>query len=132
MMFALGTALPTGTLSRQASDAFEDDTELGNPFWLGVWGFAAYQPQLSDLVQLWFGARAGFHVMSIDVEAHGRPYDDVELPFFSAGPEVGIMLSQEDGVGVMFWGFADLAIPGSATLTVAFVFEQPKPRGAVW
>lgn len=131
-MYHAGAAFRTADPQLRDTDVFEEGSRLGGGWWWGAWAFAAYQPQLSDLVQLWFGARAGFHTVMLNVEVTGRAYDEVSRPFFSAGPEVGLMLSQEDGVGIMFWGFADLALPGHATLSIAFVYEAPKPEGAAF
>lgn len=127
-----GAAISTRGVPLRATDVFEEDSRTSDAWWYGVWGFGAYQPQLSDLVQLWLGARLGFHSLSMTVDWRGRSYDTLDRLFFSAGPEVGLMLSGDDGVGIMFWGFADLAQPGMAQLSVAFVYEQPKPRGAAF
>ncbi|MCB9598371.1 MAG: hypothetical protein H6719_37000 [Sandaracinaceae bacterium] len=127
----VGAGLRTQTIELPADAVVEAGSTVGDGWWSGWYGFAAYQPQLSDLVQLWFGVRAGVSTFATTLEANGRRYGSLERAFFAAGPEIGLMLSG-DGVGVMFWAFADLAQPGVAQLSIAFVYEEPKPQGSAF
>lgn len=133
----LGVAASFGALPAPSGiqlapeDVFEAGSSVTTGYWWGLWAIGAYQPQLSDEVQLWLGARVGGHFAGLPVEWSGRPYAEVSRGFFSAGPELGLRIS-DDTVGVMFWGFADLAQPGHAQLVVSFVFEEPKPPGAAF
>jgi hypothetical protein len=132
-----GGMIQTGWVQPPAGDVtieggvFEEGSWLDAGWFLGVWGIGAYQPHLSDLVQLWLGARAGFHLLELGVVSNGRRYASVARPAFSAGPEIGVRLSA-DLVGVMLQGFADLAQPGHGQLVLSFVYEEPKPPGAAW
>lgn len=127
----LGWAGPPTQQAALERGVFEEGSQLADGMFLGVWGIGAYQPHLSDLVQLWLGARAGFYLARLGVVTNGRRYASVVRPAFSAGPELGVRLSA-DVLGVMFQGFADLAQPGHGQLVVSFVFEEPKPPGAAW
>lgn len=90
-----------------------------------------YQPQLSELVSLYIGARAGLHLLMAGVAWEGRRYDALTRVALTAGPELGVLIT-EGTVGLMIWGFADLAQPGVAQLSVALHFEGPRPQGAVF
>lgn len=125
-----GASAPNGVALREG-DIFEAGSEAGDGWMTAIYGFAAYQPQLSELVQLWLGARVGYHALELPVRSIGRAYTSVGRGFLSAGPEIGVRLSAGT-VGVMLWGFADLAQPGSAQLVLAFVFEEPKPPGSAF
>ncbi|MCA9611012.1 MAG: hypothetical protein KC619_35705 [Myxococcales bacterium] len=111
--------------------AIEAGSRLGDGWWLGGWGFGAYQAQLADSVALFLGARAGVHALFVALEWEGRTYDTLERVFFSAGPEVGVLLSS-GAVGLMIQAFADLAQPGFAQISFAFVFEDDPHEGTIF
>lgn len=126
-----GGGVPASGPVGRSEDAFEDGSSLTDGWWLSLYGVAAYQPHLDDVVQLWLGGRLGGHLLGLPVTSLGRPYDSVRRSYVSAGPEVGVRFSAGP-VGLMIWGFADLASPGLVQLTAAFVVEGPKPPGAAF
>lgn len=112
-------------------DAFEVGSRAEAGIDWAAYLFGAYQPQLSEWVQLWLGARLGVQGHEFPVVVNGRRYEKLSRSFVSVGPELGVRLSAGP-MGVMLWGFADLTQPGSAQLIAAFVFEWPKPTGSAF
>lgn len=123
-----GGAFRAGRAQAPAGHAIEAGSRVGDGWWWSTYGFVAYQPQLSASVALWLGGRVGVHALTAVLEWEGRRYDDLDRVFLSAGPEVGVMLSG-GSVGLMIWAFTDLAQPGLSQLSLAFVFEEPRPDG---
>lgn len=130
-MGQVGPSVLVDAWRADGADAFEAGSRAGVGHWGSGYVFAAYQPHLSDLVQLWLGGRFGFYGLLVPVESNGHPYAALSRFFVSVGPELGVRVS--DGlVGLLIWAFADLAQPGSAQLIASFVFEIPKPPGAAF
>lgn len=130
-MAQAGAAWPTASPQLEARGDFEAGSEPGDGWWTAYYAFAAYQPQLSPEVQLWFGGRLGVHHVALGVEWAGRRYDYIDRFFFALGPEIGVMFSV-DSVGLMVQAFTDLMQPGLTQLTVGFVYEEPRPPGSAF
>ncbi|MBX3272442.1 MAG: hypothetical protein KF729_19440 [Sandaracinaceae bacterium] len=131
VVLQLGAAIRARETPLTGRGVFEEGSALGDGRWNGVWGFAAYQPQLSELVQLWFGGRVGVSELWAAVEWSGRSYASLQRVGFSLGPELGVMFSG-DALGVAIWAFVDLAQPGAGQLSVGLVYEEPRPPGAAY
>lgn len=97
--FALqgGAAFMLRDWQPQDGDAFEEGSSAQpGSDWKGYL-FGAYQPQLSEHVQLWFGGRIGIHGQSIPIAVDGRPYASLGRFFVSLGPELGVRFTDSPG-----------------------------------
>lgn len=130
-MAQAGGTWPTANVQLDALGDFEAGSQPGGGWWTAYYAFAAYQPQLSPEVQLWFGARVGVHHIALGIDWDGRRYAYVDRFFFALGPEIGVMFSV-DSVGLMIQAFTDVMQPGLTQLTVGFVYEEPRPPGAAF
>lgn len=124
----IGASYLLGDWRPHADDAFEEgsNAQFGRSF--SLYALCAYQPQLSDTIQLWFGGRLGLQTFSFHVATRGWRYAQMARDFVSLGPELGVRFS-EGYLGLTIWAFADLTQPGSAQLIASFTFEAPKATG---
>jgi len=97
---------------------FESGSVLGDGYFWELVAFGGYTPRLSELVQLYLGARVGLYVLELGVESNGRRYASVGQTALSAGPEVELRIGLRQ-LAFVAQAFVDLALPGRAELVLS-------------
>jgi hypothetical protein len=122
MLGQVGAMFPLAPALGPSDGAFEEGSVAAEGALVTTYAYFAWVPRLSWREHLWLGLRAGIHLPFLPVRAAGRAYDQLERPFPSAGPEVGLRLTFRE-LGVLFTVFADAAQPGTVQLSATAMWD---------